>query len=51
MVMIFMDFIWFFTIYPDVQVITPPARRAWRSYKFATPINFFGVQSWATAHG
>ena len=33
--------------------ITPPARRAWRSYKFASLrfSVFFPVTSWATAHG
>ena len=34
--------------------ITPPARRAWRSYKFASldfSGVFFGVRSWAAAHG
>ena len=41
----------------NVILITPPARRAWRSYKFASLsfsvflFFFFGVQSWATAHG
>ena len=37
-----------------VQLITPPARRAWRSYKFASldfSGVFFGVRSWAAAHG
>ena len=33
------------------QIITPPARRAWRSYKFASldfsVFFFFGVESWA----
>ena len=39
------------------EVITPPARRAWRSYKFASLdfsvffFFFFGVESWAAAHG
>ena len=35
-------------------LITPPARRAWRSYKFASldfSVFFFGVRSWAAAHG
>ena len=35
------------------QLITPPARRAWQSCKFA-PFLFFlfvNVESWATAHG
>ena len=31
--------------------ITPPARRAWRSYKFASLSFSFGVESWAAAHG
>ena len=36
------------------KFITPPARRAWRSYKFASldfSGVFFGVRSWAAAHG
>ena len=35
-------------------LITPPARRAWRSCKFAPFLVFFSfvnVESWATAHG
>ena len=32
-------------------LITPPARRAWRSYKFAAFCFFLGVEGWATAHG
>ena len=35
-------------------LITPPARRAWRSYKFASldfSGVFFRVESWAAAHG
>ena len=38
----------------NARLITPPARRAWRSYKFASlkfSGVFFGVTSWATAHG
>ena len=37
----------------SANVITPPARRAWRSYKFASNrfSGFFPVTSWATAHG
>ena len=32
--------------------ITPPTRRAWWSYKFASlDFSFFGVRSWAAAHG
>ena len=31
--------------------ITPPARRAWRSYKFAPFLFFFRVESRRTAHG
>ena len=37
-----------------ISIITPPARRAWRSYKFASldfSGFFFGVRSWAAAHG
>ena len=37
-----------------MPIITPPARRAWRSYKFASlgfSGVFFGVESWAAAHG
>ena len=37
-----------------VDLVTPPARRAWRSYKFASlnfSVFFFGVTSWATANG
>ena len=37
-----------------MQLFTPPARRAWRSYKFASLdffYFFFGVESWAAAHG
>ena len=39
------------------RLVTPPARRAWRSYKFASLdfsdffFFFFGVESWAAAHG
>ena len=33
------------------SVITPPARRVWRSFKFAPFLFFFCVESWATAHG
>ena len=34
------------------SVFTPPARRAWRSYKFASlDFSFFGVRSWAAVHG
>ena len=34
------------------RLVTPPARMAWRSYKFASLrfSVFFGVTSWATAH-
>ena len=33
-------------------IITPPARRAWRSYKFAPFLGFFfRVESRRTAHG
>ena len=36
-------------------IFTPPARRAWRSYKFASldfsVFFFFRVESWAAAHG
>ena len=33
-------------------IITPPARRAWRSFKFAPFLFFFSrVESRATAHG
>ena len=33
-------------------LITPPARRAWRSLKFAPFLFFFvNVESWATADG
>ena len=40
--------------YSKIEIITPPARRAWRSYKFASldfSGVFFGVRSWAAAHG
>ena len=35
------------------MLITPPARRVWRSFKFAPFLffYFFRVESWATAHG
>ena len=41
------------TIYSQIwRLFTPPARRAWRSYKFASLrfSVFFPVTSWATAH-
>ena len=34
-----------------IQLITPPARRAWRSFKFVPFLFFFDVESWRTAHG
>ena len=33
------------------SIFTPPARRVWRSYKFAPFLFFFHVERWATAHG
>ena len=35
----------------NIIIITPPARRVWRSFKFAPFLFFFRVESWATAHG
>ena len=38
----------------DSRLITSPARRAWRSYKFASldfSGGFFGAESWAATHG
>ena len=43
----------FLTCSFTIRLITPPARRAWRGYKLASHSFsvFFGVTSWATAHG
>ena len=35
----------------NIQLITPPARRVWRSFKMAPFLFFFHVERWATAHG
>ena len=44
----------FRTAVSSMHIITPPARRAWRSCKFAPFLflfSFVNVESWATAHG